>query len=446
MEQRDYKQAVDRIVVNKELRSKVFNHIYHSKNKKNNIREFAMKHTKIAVAAIILLLVITPVTAIAARGIWQQHMNVSVHNIGKYAMNYTFETVSGENKDSDVTSLIHVPVKLEYGYIPDGYIAKDIKIMNSDSTGGFSIVVYSVDENNPLNFQGVTKITDTEVSGHKAVIQERSLAWNSLLIFYDEYGYAVQIYYKGVSMDELMNFGNGLKLVQCDNSESVFITDAKYSSPQSMTTKTKAPATTNGSGFTAIGNAVKGYKNSIWMSTDLSFTVEKVELLDSISGFDNKDGFSYNDGINKYFAVDGSVLPKSVEQIVRGDGINSVDTIGDTITYNQKLVYLTIKCVNNSDKLLENMIIKPRLIVLKQNGGEYSEGSTLCDAYCDKPYTPDLNRYNNNYFTIQPNEQFEYHVAYLLTEEELSKTLLADFSIGGAKLSTGDKWFVRIAN
>lgn len=446
MGQQDYKQAVDSIVVDEHLRSKIHDDVFKSVNSKKNFNKFVLKHRKIAAAAVILLLLCIPGSVIGARGIWQQHMDVSVENVGQYAMNYTFQTVTDSKGDSDITSLIHVPVKLEYGYVPDGYVSESgIKFsLNGKGVQGLSVIVYSVDSDNPLYFQGVAKITDTEINGHKAVIQERTTAWNSLLIFYDEFGYAVQIFYKDVSEDELMKFGNGLELVKCDSGEGVHITDAKYSTPQHITAETKAPITSDGSEFSSVGDEVKGFDKKMWMSKDLSFTVENVEILDSINGLD-RDRFSHSDHITMYLGEDGSILDKSVQQIIRGDGINTVDTVGDTFTYKQKLVYLTVKCVNKGDNLLENMFILPRITLTNQQDGKYSLGGDFNKAYCDKEYTP--NSHNaTNLFTVQPNEEFVYHVAYLLTEEELSRTILADFSNGLANLAKDESSFVRIVN
>lgn len=450
MEQQDYKQAVDRIVVDEQLRSKVHDQVFKSVKSKKNFNKYVLKHRKIAAAAVLLLLVGIPGSVIGARGIWQQHMDVSVENVGQYAMNYTFETVTDSKGDSDSTSLIHVPVKVQYGYVPEGYVSDGGIKFSLDGKGvqGFSVIVFSVDSKNPLQFQGVTKITDTEINGHKAVIQERATGWNSLLIFYDEYGYVVQIFYKDVSEDELMKFGSGLELVKCDAGEGFQITDAKYSAPQHITAETKAPITSDGSGFSSVGDEVKGFDKGfgkeMWTSKDLNFTVENVEILDSIKGLD-RNRFCDNDHITMYLAEDGSILDKSVQQIIRGDGINTVDTVGDTITYKQKLVYLTVKCVNKGDKLLENMFILPRITLTKQQDGKYSLGGDFNQAYCDKEYTPNA-RNATNLFTVQPNEEFEYHVAYLLTEEELSKTILADFSNGLANLAKNESSFVRIIN
>ena len=442
MEQRDYKQAVDSIIVKDDLQSRIHDELFKSPKKKRNITKFVLKHKKLSAAAIILIVLSIPVSVIGARGIWQQHLNVSVENIGEYAMSYTFETASNVPQDSDVVSLIHAPVKIAYGYVPEGYVntGNNKLSLNGKGEGGFSIIVYSVDADNPLNFQGVSKITDTEINGRKAIIQERLIAWNSLLIFYDEYGYAIQIFYKGVSDDDLIRFGNGLDLVQCASGEGVDITAAKYSVPQPVVTQ--APVVTDGVGFAAIGDEIKGFTTNPYMSKDLSFTVENVKILDSINGLE-KSGFTYYDNIKKNFGEDGSILSKSVQNIKRGDGINSVDTIVGTTTYNQKLVYVTVKCVNNSNNVLNNMIIKPQIILTNSENGNYSTRSVSYPEYCDKAYTPYAPRLDDyNYFTIQPNEEFEFHLAYLLTEEDLNRTLLVHFSTWGGTLTK----VVRIAN
>jgi len=173
MVQRDYKQAVDSIIVKEDLHSRIHDEVFKSENSKKSIRKFVLKYRKLSAAAVILILLSIPVSVIGARGIWQQQMKVSVENVGEYAMNYTFETASDIPPDSDVVSLIHVPVKITYGYVPEGYVntGNNKLSLNGNSQGGFSIIVYSVDEKNPLKFQGVSKITDTEINGRKAIIQ-----------------------------------------------------------------------------------------------------------------------------------------------------------------------------------------------------------------------------------------------------------------------------------
>jgi len=443
MEQRDYKQAVDSIIENEQLRNRIHDEVFKSEKNKKNLKTIVLKHKKITAAALILIVLSIPVSVIGARGIWQQQMKVSVENIGEYAMNYTFETVSDAPQDSDVISLIHVPVKLIFGYVPDGYVNNgNVKLsLGGKGTGGFFVIVYSVDAKNPLQFQGVSKITDTEINGRKAIIQERVAAWDSLLIFYDEYGYAVQIFYKDVSDEDLMKFGNGLELVQCaSGEEGAHITDAKYSVPQHVTT---APAaTTKGTGFSSIGDEVKDMHSNSW-TTDLIFTVEDVQILDSFNGLDA----SKLNGGQDSFGEDGSILPRIEQQITRGDGINTVDTIGETITHQRKLVYLTIKCVNKSNKLLENSMITPWLQITQQRDGEFTSAGAAYPMYCDRAFEPTtLNGKKAYGYTIQPNETFEYKIAYLLTEEDLNKTLLVNCSMGSAELNRGDSWYVRIAN
>ena len=64
MEQRDYKQAVDSIIENEQLRNRIHDEVFKSEKNKKNLKTIVLKHKKITAAALILIVLSIPVSVI----------------------------------------------------------------------------------------------------------------------------------------------------------------------------------------------------------------------------------------------------------------------------------------------------------------------------------------------------------------------------------------------
>jgi len=468
--QNNLMQRLGKKISHEEFQKDASNHIFSDKyenEKANNLRNIELKdkmknirRKKTLVAAACLVILCIPASVFAATAVIS-HLQVKKEQTNKYAYEYNFED---ESTATEVKSeLYHSSVKFDYGYLPDGYIeakSSDNKrsnkfALNDDwySNQNLTVVLDGIDEQHKLSFNNVIKTTDMKIGENDAsLLYLNSTDINKFnkifLVFYNDYGYALQIYaQESVPDEELIKIAQNFKLVQCssDEAENAYFklsTDTTVLATTSTTPTTITPI--DDSKFLNIGNSFSGfnyYMSIPYNSPDLTYTVENVEFKDSIAGLPTS-GFGYNyKDVLQVVDADGNLAPYIQKEITKGDGITSVDTVVGETTSELKLVYVTMKVKNTSNTLLTPVRIVPSMCCLNNTNGVLSLPTTYTTTavnswgsavYCDRPTKYDENPNDTSdskqeliqTYSVQPQEEFEYHLAFIVEASQTKNMLL----------------------
>ncbi|MBO4887762.1 MAG: hypothetical protein J5589_05570 [Firmicutes bacterium] len=92
----------------------------------------------------------------------------------------------------------------------------------------------------------------------------------------------------------------------------------------------------------------------------VEITLISVQIEDDIRLIDSS--FFYHRDISSFVDEDGVLLPVDIDYIWYGNGVDSLDTIVDTVTVPRKLVYMTVDFTNTSDEAVERYVFYPQLM------------------------------------------------------------------------------------
>lgn len=455
----------------------IFSEAYEN-NKKNILNDIKLKQNiklarrkKAFIAVACIAVVCIPVSALAANKVINQY-KMSKEQTDPYAYEYNIEEVSTDSSGEEPTKseLYYSNVKLQYGYFPDGYIEsanQNNKFSmkgdygNYNSAQNISICLRMVDEENNITVQNVLETKDMMINNNNASLiyknfTDKNVFSKELLVYYNEYGYVLELFAQTeVSDDDILKIAQNLELVQCSKDESdVFIPakilykDTFKNDKSNNTTATVALTDTSAfdeSTFLNIGDSFAGqsaYSPARYNSPNLTYTVKNVEIKDSIAGLD-ASSFSYNyNDVKQLVDASGILKPYVEKQIAKGNGKSSVDTIVGETTSNLKLVYVTMSVKNTTDNLVNQVSMIPTICCLKNTDGSLSAPASNYTTnainsyggwvYCDHPSMYDEDPSNTSapkirlqqIYSIKPQEEFTYHIAYIVDASKMNNMVL----------------------
>ena len=446
------------------------------------------KKRKMLIAAACTVIILVPCSALAANKVMST-FKVTKEQTDPYAyqINFEEETLTAENAVTAVTEiatkseLFHSDVKLEYGYIPQGFTSGSSGCkfaLNGDfySNQNFSVLIDKIHPEKPLSFLDVVQTTDLTIGHNKATLLHKNYTdltsySKILLVYYDEYGYYIEIFAQTAVPDaELLKIAENITLASCSKEDSdipVHPEDIPWVKALMDSAKAKAAATAatapdiqeaatssnettitfgtlDESKFLSIRKSFQGltYSNASFInSPDITYTVQNVEVKDSIASL-NASSFSNNyNEIKQLVDANGNLKPFVQNEINKGDGKTSVDTVVGQTTSNLKLVYVTMKLKNTTNNVVSTVDIIPKICCLANTNGILSLPDVYTtkaindyggSVYCDHPSRYDENPsdtsappiYLKQTYNIQPNAEFEYHVAYIVDASKMNNMVL----------------------
>jgi len=450
-------------------------------DKKEFLKKIAMneaikrsKRRKMLVAAACAVIILVPCSALAANKVMNT-FKVNKEQTDPYAYQINFEeataaTETTVNEVATKSELFHSYVKLQYGYMPKGFAYPGIDTNKFAANGdiysyqNISVRIDTIVAEEPLSFEDVVETKDLTIGNNKATLlyknhTDQTSYSKILLVYYDEYGYYVEMFAQtAVPDDELLKIAENITLASCSK-EDTDVPSYRFDpvlnkaiqkhkadmATQAVTAASAAISTTvDESKFLSIGKAFPGltyynpYKSN---SPNVTYTVENVEIKDSIAGL-STSGFSNNyKEIKQLVDADGNLKTYVQNEVSKGDGKTSIDAVVGQNTSNLKLVYVTMKLKNTTDNLVSTVTIIPQMCCLANTDGSLelppvyttkainSEGGSV---YCDHPSRFDENPldtssppiYLQQTYNILPNAEFEYHIAYIVDSSRMNNMVL----------------------
>ncbi len=232
--------------------------------------------------------------------------------------------------------------KVELGYLGDGFTELEPPYKyNYNGEAGLSFNIFRMDSERKNEYKNVISTEKTSFGENEAEILTLNENKMSLaLIYFEEKGVVVECYFNNhIPKDELNKILSDLKVVEATEDDA--LTYDYESVPHSEYFVDDTPQTEK------IVKFGESCENGWDFETNAYYNIKvvKAEVLDNVNGIDKSDLHSaekFNSIVNK----DGTLKGYNREEIIYGDGINSIDTIKDVKFVDRKLVAVTIEATN----------------------------------------------------------------------------------------------------
>lgn len=343
--------------------------------------------------------------------------------------------------------------------------------------GGFSFYLTRVGEKSDFQTLYVNNYEEKEINGRKALIINKDTGNESMmfdrqiyLLFEDE-GIMVECSV-GADVDEnlMMQVLENISLVPTSKEKATLIMDfdeAQISDADDQTEEFKViPLNKDSNRLFHVGEVVpvtieelvNGSNGTISRLSTLEYTVDKVEIYDSIKDFKQENFNEYGlERLNHYSAIDQdkNLIPYKRNVYKLGNGKDSIDELVDAQSVNVKFVYLTTTVTNTSKQAIKEIYMNPPLQVLKSEGNawNYSRDDktsehSIMSSEVDYLEPHGIGKSFYNIGSIQPGETKQLNLGYFVDEDKLGFIFLDAFHYSGAgeieDLNAENRWWIDI--
>ena len=233
-------------------------------------------------------------------------------------------------------------VKLEFGYLSDDFSVLEAPYKyNYKGGSGLSFNIFKMDAPNKREYKNVISTEKTTFGENEAEIltlneNEMSLA----LIYFKNQGIVVECFFNNhIPREELNKVLGNLKVVEATEDEALVY---DYESvPHSEAFIADIPETEEIIKFGEVCENGWDFDNDAYYN----IKVVKAEVLDNVNGI-NEKYIRTIDELNEITNSDGTLKGYNREEVILGDGVNTIDTIKDVTYVERKLVAVTIEATN----------------------------------------------------------------------------------------------------
>ena len=237
--------------------------------------------------------------------------------------------------------------KLELGYLPDEFTEFEPPYKyHYNGEAGLSFNMFRMASERKNEYKNVISTEKTTFGENEAEILTLNENQMSLaLIYFEKDGIVVECYFNNhIPKEELNKILSNLKVVETTKDDA--LTYDYESVPHSEFFVADTPENEK---IIKLGEICE---NGWDFETDAYYNIKVVnaEVLDNINGIDKGDIRS-TDELSEITNKDGTLKGYNREEIVYGDGVNTIDTIQDIKFVERKLVAVTIEAtnINNSN-------------------------------------------------------------------------------------------------
>ena len=236
-------------------------------------------------------------------------------------------------------------VKFELDYLPDEFTELEPPYKyNYNGEAGLSFNIFKFDAVNKQEYKNVISTEKTVFGENEAEILTLNENKMSLaLIYFEEKGVVVECFFNNhIPREELNKILSNLKVVETTKDDA--LTYDYESVPHSEFFVPNAPKTEKTIKFGEICENGWDFDNDAYYN----IKIVKAEILNDVNGIDKKDINSINE-LAEIANNDGTLKSYNREEIIYGDGVNTIDTIKDVKFVERKLVAITIEATNTNN-------------------------------------------------------------------------------------------------
>lgn len=426
------------------------------------------KKNRLLTAAACLLIGI-PTTAFGAVKVYD--MIIQKQN---YEVDISVTNTGATNQDKWYKlKIANLPENMEEVKNTDGM---KFSFKDNYAQGGFSFSLMRIREKSDFQVLYANNYEEKEINGRKAIIISKDSGNESMmfdkqvyLLFEDE-GIMLESYVGAdVNEDIMIKVLEDISLVPTSKEKAtptIDFDEAQISNADSQTEFKVIPLEKNSERLFSVGEVipvtieelVNGSNGTESKLISLEYTVEKVEVYDSIKDF--KQGNFNELGLeilSRYSALDQekNLVPYNRDVYKMGNGKETIDKLKDRQSVNVKFVYLTTTVTNTSNQATEEIYMQHPLRVLKSEGNGWNYTSddevskhTVMSGEVDylEPHGKGKSFYNIG--SIQPGQTKRINLGYFVDEDKLDSIFLDAFHYSGSgiteDLNAEDRWWIDI--
>lgn len=415
-------------------------HILERLDEKRTLRKPSFGFSKKLMLAFALFFVVLSGTAYGASRIWEAVVSRNNHEI-------TLSWLNTKKENS------YYQLKLDY--LPEGFQPQKhdpLKFVNEKSKdSGLSVVLHRIKDKAEFKAYYSKRLDVTDYGDKKSwVISQEGMANSSyttkVFVAYEAEGYVIELMATGdISSAELGKIIEGLKLVKTTKDKATPSLDWQEPQADELVQTSKKVNLEEGKNLFSIGGtfATNYFDFKSEKDIPLTMSVKKVEVLDSIAGFDFQNAGNFNFQLEELkdhnlLASDGKLQPFICKTYQKGDGINRLDEVKSEEILELCFLQLTVMVRNDSETPVADYYVAPRLYsfekvkegqlsIVSENDrtSEPFNGADLAmePAYIDKHGT---GKAYYNIGTLEPNKKQEIIIGYFTTKDELSKLYFSE--------------------
>lgn len=426
------------------------------------------KKNRLLIAAACLLIGI-PTTAFGAVKVYD--MIIQKQN---YEVDISVTNTGATNQDKWYKlKIANLPENMEEVKNTDGM---KFSFKDNYAQGGFSFSLMRIREKSDFQVLYANNYEEKEINGRKAIVISKDSGNESMmfdkqvyLLFEDE-GIMLESYVGAdVNEDIMIKVLEDISLVPTSKEKATPTIDydeAQISNADPQTEFKVIPLEKNSERLFSVGEVipvtieelVNGSNGTESKLISLEYTVEKVEVYDSIKDFKQGNFNEFGlEMLTHYNAInqEKTFIPYKRNIYKMGDGKDTIDKLVDTQLINGKFVYLTTTVTNTSNQATEEIYMHPSLQVLKSEGNGWSYTSddevsehTVMSGEVDylEPHGKGKSFYNIG--SIQPGQTKKINLGYFVDEDKLDSIFLDAFHYSGSgiteDLNAKDRWWIDI--
>lgn len=412
------------------------------------------KNKKRFLITVACLLLAIPTTAFAAAKIYE--LIVQKQN---YEVTVSLNSSAIPKKDTWYQLVINkLPSQME---VVKNTNNMKYSVKGNQKNGGLSFNLWRLGENADFSTLYSSGYKELEINNKKAVIVTKDkgnekLDFNrQVFLLFEEEGVMLETYIgSDISEAEMMTVLKGISLKSVSKDKASPISEYNHEllkTADNLSEFTTIPLKENSKQLVKIGQKIP-----IHLENQLEYTVEKIEIFDSIKGFNlsqfNEFGLSV---LNERQAINqDTFLPYQRNIYKLGDGKESIDTLVDSKQINLKFIYLMTTIKNKEDNATEDIYMHPTLQVLKfenggwtyaQKAGFFEETAMTTEVDYLEPHGEGKSFYNIG--SILPNQTKEVKIGFFVDEDKLDSIFLDAFNYSGSSgksedLNQENRWWI----
>lgn len=328
-----------------DVRKHEFSELYMAKQRElltgysANVRKVILQ-----VAAVLVgIFCVIPMAVLGAQLVKQYLM--SREQTGKYEDTFSFEKSDSQNSVVYVKVMTDFPK--EYKRVQDG---KFLWSNNADKE--LSLVLLYAKEHNEISVHNISGSKEINVGGHAGVYYDLQVASDydkQIIIFFEEFGYAVQMYgTSNISERELIELASKISLEQTTWDEA---DEAAFIVPKTQTTQSQTVEIVPGNNTKLKESFEMNMQTVDFKDAPVMVNVIGAQVVDSIYDLEGghlfgpaQDGDEY-----EYINDDGTLADYTRAVIKRGDGVNSLNEVILEERVAQKIVVVEFEITNLQD-------------------------------------------------------------------------------------------------
>lgn len=381
-----------------------------------------------AVAAAVAVALLIPATAYAANRIFHMYIEKEKYKIDvKVKKDNTATEQMNDGK-------LYAPVKLEYTYLPEGsevfeagsrkyYVPSD---EGSDAHSVSALEFYKLDIAE-AEFEELFSIEYKEftVNSHQVILIQKDSIFEfdkKMYVIFEDYGYVAGAYLGyGIDEEEALKIAEGIRLTETDEASATCAGSLKE-----MAENEKINAMKDSPDM-AIKTLWYDVEDTITEEyTGYEFKMKQVEVLDNINMLDKSKFWENMEGISEYIDENGNLLKYERQELLEGDGENTLHKYGEKEKIKKKFVYLTWEVTKADKGILEPEYELAMNFMLYFIGGDKKDMMNLNNEKFQEATYFDASSLENNdshYFhiTLGEGETITCHTGYLVDEDMLDK-------------------------